>query len=122
MVIPSSQLYRWTCSLGIKFVWYSTWRDFCVDKQFQVRELGCVSDNYEHDRYAFHPITPHSELSDKEQHTVLFVKKNIHGLSFIPKQDEHAQQQHAVPLVAVKALYEHYKTDTETLVAFKGDR
>ena len=44
-------------------------KGFFVDKQFQVREMGCVSDNHEHDRYAFHPKTPYSELSDKDQRT-----------------------------------------------------
>ena len=92
---------------------------FFVQKQFQVRELGCVSHTQDHHRYAFHPKTPYSALSVKDQRTVQYVRKHVHGLSFISRPPEHAQQQHAVSLV-VKALYEIYKTDTKTLVAFKS--
>ena len=56
---------------------------FFVDKQFQIRELGCVSDNHDHDRYAFHPKTPFSELWDKDQRTITAIcqetRSRTHG-------------------------------------------
>ena len=63
--------------------------------------------------------TLYSALFAKYQCTVQYIRKHVHGLSFVPQTSEHVQPQHPVSPV-VKALYNKYKTDTKKLVAFKG--
>ena len=52
----------------------------------------------------FNLETPYSALFAKDQCTVQYIRKHVHGLSFVPQTSEHAQPQHAASLV-VKALY-----------------
>ena len=76
--------------------------------------MGCVSHTQEHHRYAFYLETHYSALFAKDQCTMQYIRKHVHGLSFVPQTSEHAQPQHAASLV-VKALYDKYKTDTKKL-------
>ena len=75
--------------------------------------------NQEHGRHAFFIPIPYKALDDKDRGTFHFVCNKINGLSYQPTQAEHAY--HPMLLKSlVKKLYQKYKTNTRTVVGYKG--
>ena len=92
---------------------------FTHRKFFHVRELGYYTWNQENGRHAFFIPIPHKALNDKDKSTFHFVCNKIHGLSYQPTQAEHAY--HPMLLKSlVKKLYQKHKTNTRTVVGYKG--
>ena len=92
---------------------------FTHGKFFHARELGYYTWNQEHGRHAFFIPIPYKALNNKDRNTFHYVCNKIHGLSYQPTQDEHAY--HPMLLKSlVKKLYQKYKTNTRTVVGYKG--
>lgn len=61
----------------------------------------------------------YSDLLPNQQKQVAFVNRRIHGMPFIATHFENARPQDQLAQ-DVKELYELYKTDAKTVVAYKG--
>ena len=92
---------------------------FAFGKFFHARELGYYTLNQEHGRHAFFIPIPYKALNGKDRSTVHFVCNKIHGLSYQPTQADHAHHPMLLKLL-VKNLYQKYKTNTRTIVGYKG--
>ena len=92
---------------------------FTHGKFFHVREMGYYAWKQEHGLHAFFIPISYKALNDKDRNTFPFVCNKIHGLSYQPTQVEHAH--HPMLLKSlVKKLYQKYKTNTRTVVGYKG--
>ena len=94
-------------------------KGFFVQTKFQVREMGYYSWDEHFDRHAFFQPAALKNLSHKDKKTVNFAKHNIHGLTYQPCYQERAYEYDEVDIVLLR-LYNQYKTEERTVVAFKG--
>ena len=92
---------------------------FTHGKFFHARELGYYTWNQEHGRHAFFIPIPYKVLNDKDRNTFHFLCNKIQGLSYQPTQAEHAHHP-MLPKSLVKKLYQKYKTNTRTVIGYKG--
>ena len=92
---------------------------FFINKTFHARELGYFTWNQEHGRHAFFVPVPYKTLNGKDERTVNFVIRKIHGLSYQPSQTEHAQNPRIVGTLS-KDSYQDYSTGEGTVVGCKG--
>ena len=70
-------------------------------------------------RHAFFQPAALKDLSHKDKKAVNFAKHNIHGLTYQPRYQERAYE-HDQAVVIVLRLYNQYKTEKRTVVAYKG--
>ena len=84
---------------------------FFVQKKFQVCEIGYYSWNEHFGHHAF--------LSHKDKKTVNFAKHKIHGLTYQPRYQERAYEHDQADIVLLR-LYNQFKTEERTVVAYKG--
>ena len=92
---------------------------FFVQKKFQVREMGYYSWNEHFGRHAFFQPATLRDLSHEDKKTVNFAKHKIHGLIYQPRYQERAYEHDEVDIVLLR-LYNQYKTEERTVVAYKG--
>ena len=92
---------------------------FFVQKKFQVREIGYYSWNEQFGRHAFFQPATLKDLSHKDKKTVNFAKHKIHGLTYQPRYQERAYEHDQADIVLLR-LYNQYKTEERTVVAYKG--
>ena len=92
---------------------------FSVQKKFQVREMGFYSWNEHFGRHAFFQPVALKALSRKDKKTVNFAQHKIHGLTYQPRYQERAYEHDEVDIVLL-TLYNQFKTEKRTLVAYKG--
>ena len=92
---------------------------FFVDKTFRTRELGYYTWREEFGRYAFYMKTAWDHLCPRDRKTVCYVKYNVHGLTYQPRREEQAFEYYQLDGI-VKKLYESCKTNTKTVLAYKG--
>ena len=87
-------------------------------RRFQCRELGYCSWQDDVGRFAFRPIKPFNKLTRKERRQWNFVHDNIHGLPYYPDRDKEEIKHN--PRAVVKQLYDEFRTEHRSRVAFKG--
>lgn len=92
---------------------------FYIDSMFKVRELGYYTWQGEFGRIAFEVKTAWKQLSFDDKRSVSHLTTRVHGLTYEPQTKEKACKYYMVCEV-IKGLYEKYKTDERTVVAFKG--
>ena len=95
-------------------------KGFFVQKKFRVREMGYYSLNEHFGCHAFFQPVALKDLSHRDKKIVNFAKQNIHGLTYQPRYQERAYEQDEADIVLLR-LYNQYKTQERTVVAFKGD-
>ena len=94
-------------------------KGFFVDKTFRVRELGYYTWQEKFGRQAFYMKTDWGNLSPRDRKAVSCVNYNVHGVTYQPRREEKAYEYYRVE-EAMRDLYEACKTDTRTVVTYKG--
>jgi len=103
---------------------------FYINGTFVVREMGWYSPVPEWGAYGVQHYTHDyqwSDLSERDQKKVRFVKRRVTGLTFRPSPQEYKLQQGSLPGQSslrqhVQHLWNKYKTDKCDVVAYKGGK
>ena len=96
---------------------------FFLNKTFYVRELAYYTWNGEHGSHAFLIPVPYKNLSCKDKRTVNFVRRKIHGLTYVSTlKDEHFEKPEVLGEL-IKDIYSIYKdcsNGERTVAGYKG--
>ena len=88
--------------------------------RFYCRELGVLGmDWLTTKRYFYHMPINYLELTPSQATTVMFVKRRIHGLPFVPSYMERARPAKQL-YEDIKEFYDAAKTPDKFVVAYKG--
>lgn len=90
-----------------------------LDREFQIMEVGwCSWDGVKCGCYHYYPKKNYRDLTVNHLRTVNYVRKHIHGLSYIPRK-EIARSSRKVEK-DIRELYDKCKDEYRTYVAYKG--